>query len=228
MKKVRALFVTHEHGDHIHGVPALSKKFKLPVYITAKTLNEGRVKIDESLIHVFQANETVTIGGLSIKAFPKIHDAADPYSFMVSSQSVNVGVFTDIGISCENVIAHFEQCHAAFLESNYDEGMLEHGSYPLVLKNRIRDGKGHLSNLQALQLFLNHKPAFMTHLFLSHLSEHNNSPKIVKDLFSKIAGHTEIIIASRKKETPVYHIRNLQHHPVRSVGQIHEMQLSLF
>jgi len=228
MKKVKAVFITHEHADHIHGVTVLSKKFKLPVYITAKTLAEGRVKIDESLVRSFQQHEAVRIGGLSITAVRKIHDAVDPYSFIVSSESVNVGIFTDIGISCENVIGHFERCHAAFLEANYDEDMLETGSYPLPLKNRIRDGKGHLSNMQALQLFLNHKPVFMTHLFLSHVSQHNNSPKIVKELFSKIAGHTEVIIASRKKETPLYHIRNLPGHAFKTWGLAQEQQLELF
>jgi len=228
IKMVKAIFITHEHADHIHGVTVLSKKFKLPVYITAKTLAEGRVKIDESLVRSFQQHEAVRIGDLSITAVRKIHDAVDPYSFIVSSDSVNVGIFTDIGISCKNVISHFERCHAAFLEANYDEQMLETGTYPLPLKNRIRDGKGHLSNMQALQLFLNHKPGFMTHLFLSHLSQHNNSPKIVKELFSKIAGHTEVIIASRKKETPLYHIRNLPGHAFRSWGPAKEQQLELF
>lgn len=228
MKKVKAVFITHEHADHIHGAAVLSKKFKLPVYITPKTLTGGRIKLDESLMRSFKPNEAIRIGGISVTAFSKIHDAADPHSFIVSSESVNVGVFTDIGILCENVITHFEKCHAAFLESNYDEEMLEKGSYPVALKNRIRDGKGHLSNMQALRLFLNHKPAFMTHLFLSHLSQNNNSPKIVKELFSKIGGHTEIIVASRKKETALYHIRSLQASSLRTYVQAQELQLSLF
>jgi phosphoribosyl 1,2-cyclic phosphodiesterase len=75
--------------------------------------------------------------------------------------------------------------------------MLHHGDYPPALKERIRGGSGHLSNKQALELFLNHKSPDLTHLFLSHLSEHNNTPELVHDLFSGIAGSTEIIIASR-------------------------------
>jgi phosphoribosyl 1,2-cyclic phosphodiesterase len=100
------------------------------------------------------------------------------------------------------------EVHAAFLESNYDEQMLENGGYPASLKNRIRGGKGHLSNKQAAQLFTKYRPSFMSHLFLSHLSRNNNTPKIVKDLFVPIAGNAEIIIASRDKETRLYHIRN--------------------
>ena len=227
IKKVKAIFVTHEHGDHIHGVPTLSKKHKLPVYITARTLREGKLILDEDLIIPFRPYEPVSIGNLSITAFPKLHDAIDPHSFIVSSESVTVGIFTDIGQACDHVTKHFQKCHAAFLESNYDEEMLEQGTYPLMLKNRIRDGKGHLSNLQALQLFINHKPAFMSHLFLSHLSQNNNAPKIVKELFSKIAGHTKIIIASRKKETLLYQIRNVSGR-AQFANQRGETQLSLF
>jgi phosphoribosyl 1,2-cyclic phosphodiesterase len=209
IRKVKAIFVSHEHGDHIHGVPAISKKFKIPVYITAGTLSDGKLELKEDLVTTFRAYEPVTIGNLSVTAFPKFHDASDPHSFIVAGNTVKVGVFTDIGVPCEHVKKHFEQCHAAFLEANYDEGLLTAGGYPYHLKERIRSDKGHLSNDQAVQLFTDHKPPFMSHLFLSHLSRDNNSPKIVKELFTKVAGKTEIIIASREKETKLYHIRNI-------------------
>ena len=209
IKKVKAIFVSHEHGDHVHGVPALSKKFRIPVYVTYGTFQHSRLNIREDLAINFHGYNPVSIGSLSVTAFPKLHDAADPHSFVVACSDVKVGVFTDIGAPCEHVIAHFHQCHAAFLEANYDESMLNNGSYPVPLKNRIRGGKGHLSNDQALELFATHKPPFMTHLFLSHLSRDNNSPKIVKNAFTKIASGTEIVIASRDKETSLYHIRNI-------------------
>jgi phosphoribosyl 1,2-cyclic phosphodiesterase len=231
VRNVKAIFVTHEHGDHVHGVPTLSKKFKIPVYITRSTLNNGRMEIEERLVVPFRANEPVVIGNLTITGFPKLHDACDPHSFIVTGGSVNVGVFTDIGSACENVKNHFRQCHAAFLEANYDEELLEKGSYPYHLKARIRGGKGHLSNTQAVELFSDHRPPFMSHLFLSHLSHDNNRPKIVQELFKKIAGNTEIIIASRHKETRVYHIRNGARPSLRgfrSHTQMDQLQLSLF
>jgi phosphoribosyl 1,2-cyclic phosphodiesterase len=230
VKNVKAIFVTHEHSDHIYGVSSLSKKYHLPVYITANTFSNGRLKLKDHLNLSFRAYEPVAIGNLVVTPFPKFHDASDPHSFVVSCNGVNIGVFTDIGSPCEHVVRHFELCHAAFLESNYDEVMLETGRYPLYLKNRIRDGKGHLSNKQAMQLFLDHRPPFMTHLFLSHLSRNNNSPKIVKDLFSQIAGTTQIIIAPRNKQTALYHIRNLSGHPARPIRRIDntQMQMSLF
>lgn len=206
MENVKAIFVSHEHSDHITGIPVLAKKYRLPVYITANTLQQGRLLLDRDLVFPFMAYCPVAVGGLSVTAFPKFHDACDPHSFIVTSASVTVGIFTDIGMPCEHVIRHFRQCHAAFLEANYDEEMLLNGSYPHVLKQRIRGGRGHLSNTQALQLVTVHKPAFMSHLLLSHLSKNNNCPKLVHDIFSTHANGTRIIVASRYKETPVYTI----------------------
>jgi phosphoribosyl 1,2-cyclic phosphodiesterase len=208
MKRVKAIFISHEHGDHIAGLRSVIKKYPVPVYITPETMREGKVSLRESLVHTFNPHEPISIGNLMITAFPKYHDASDPHSFVIEHEQVKVGVITDIGIACENVTRYFKQCHAAFLESNYDEHMLETGRYPLMLKNRIRGGKGHISNKQAWQLFNEHAPSFMSHLILSHLSFHNNSPSIVKDLFKQHNRQTEIIIASRKEASEVYHIQN--------------------
>jgi phosphoribosyl 1,2-cyclic phosphodiesterase len=125
---------------------------------------------------------------------------------VISCGSTKVGVFTDIGRACESLIHHFKQCHAAFLEANYDDDMLSKSAYPFFLKRRISGGRGHLSNREALDLFINHKPKFMSHLLLSHLSKDNNCPKLVFDLFHQHADGTEIIVASRDVETNVFTI----------------------
>jgi phosphoribosyl 1,2-cyclic phosphodiesterase len=233
LKKVKAIFVSHEHTDHIYGIPRLSRKHGIPIYITSSTLHHGRLNLKQHLSFHFKAHEPVKIGNLSITAFPIHHDASDPHSFIVTHNDVNVGVFTDIGLACEQVKNNFKQCHAAFLEANYDEVMLHTGSYSIGLKERIRGGKGHLSNKQAAQLFKEYKSPFMSHLFLSHLSEENNSPKIVSELFTKIAGKTEIIVASRYEETQVYHIGSVSGTTAtvlkkKSRGQYSQFQLSLF
>jgi phosphoribosyl 1,2-cyclic phosphodiesterase len=205
MQKVKAIFVSHEHGDHIRGVSVLANKYSLPVYITEATAKHGPILINH-LSRRFKANETIRVGELSVTAFSKQHDAADPHSFIISYNSITVGVITDIGIACDQVIHHFKKCHAAFLESNYDEVMLENGSYPLPLKNRIRGGQGHISNKQALELFINHRPKFMTHLLLSHLSKENNSPQVAASAFAPHANGTKIIVASRYEASEVYTI----------------------
>lgn len=210
MDKVRAIFISHEHSDHIHGLPVIARKYQLPVYITPGTMLGGRLALQESLIRTFQAHESITIGELIVTAFPKLHDASEPHSFIVSCRQVTVGVFTDIGFPCENLIRYFKQCHAAFLEANYDEDMLDRGRYPYFLKNRIRGGKGHLSNRQALELFTSCRPSYMSHLLLSHLSRDNNSPELVLELFKRSAGKTEVVVASRDRETEIYYIRKVE------------------
>jgi phosphoribosyl 1,2-cyclic phosphodiesterase len=196
MNKVKAIFVSHEHGDHIKGVSTLANKYGLQVYITPATAKNGPILI-KHLSKPFKANQPIPVGELIVTPFIKLHDANDPHSFIVSYNGVTVGVFTDIGIPCQQVIHYFKQCHAAFLEANYDDELLENSKYPVHLKNRIKGNHGHLSNAQALELYKVHKPPFMTHLLLSHLSKENNSPQLAAQLFKKHAGSTAIYIASR-------------------------------
>lgn len=206
MQKVKAIFVSHEHTDHIKGIPTLAKKYQLSIYITTATLFHSGFVLDKRLVMPFSANEPIVIGNLAIKAFPKLHDASDPYSFIITCNKIKVGIFTDIGAPCKHVINHFKECHAAFLEANYDDKMLDSGNYPSYLKRRIRGEKGHLSNNQALELFKTHRPGFMSHLLLSHLSKNNNCPDLVQELFKEHADGVEIIVASRFEETAVFHI----------------------
>jgi phosphoribosyl 1,2-cyclic phosphodiesterase len=223
---VKAVFISHEHSDHIFGLQVLAKKYQLPVYITDRTRLNSHIQLAPQVVNTFYPFQPVQVGSVSIYAFPKYHDAADPHSFIVSSGNVNVGIFTDIGRPCNHVIDSFGKCHAVFLESNYDENMLANGRYPYHLKQRIRGGQGHLSNTQALQLYLHHRSASMSHLFLSHLSQQNNTPDIVENLFSAYANNTNIVVTSRFRETQVYEVVGspasvLRSHPV-------PMQLSLF
>lgn len=208
MEHIRAIFVSHEHSDHITGIPALSKKYQIPVYITPETLRYSGIPIEQHLVHHFAAGDTITVGSLAVTCFAKQHDACDPHSFIITDNDVTIGVFTDIGACCQQVITHFNKCHAAFLEANYDDDMLDKGRYPYYLKNRIRGNNGHLSNAQALSLFLQHKSSNLSCLLLSHLSKDNNCPDLVQELFNRHTDNTAIHIASRYRESAVYHIHN--------------------
>ncbi|MCX2574440.1 MBL fold metallo-hydrolase [Pedobacter sandarakinus] len=206
MNSIKAIFISHEHSDHIKGLAVLAKKYKLPVYISTATYKSSRLSIDESQIFNLSHTQKITIGNLEITAFSKFHDAADPYSFTIACCDVRVGVFTDIGAVCDRLISQFKTCHAAFLEANYDVEMLERGAYPYFLKRRITSGYGHLSNKQALELFLNHRPSYMSHLLLSHLSKDNNDPALVEQLFKNVAGKIHVEVASRHQESNVFYI----------------------
>jgi phosphoribosyl 1,2-cyclic phosphodiesterase len=228
MQKVKAVFISHEHTDHTRGLYSLVKKYKLPVYITNDTLKFGGLMLDPGFVRSFSAYDPVRIGELSVLPFPKSHDAADPYSFTVSCNDVKVGVFTDIGIPCEHVTGQFRQCHAAFLEANYDDEMLDTGNYPYFLKKRIRGGQGHLSNSQALELFTAYRSSHLTHLLLSHLSKNNNCPRLVEELFNRYAGNTKIVVASRFEETALYHIQinNCRHSNFYREAAVSQLELS--
>jgi phosphoribosyl 1,2-cyclic phosphodiesterase len=231
MNRVKAIFISHEHSDHIQGVATLVSKYQIPVYFSQATLKKaGFGKIRKFVFH-FTAQQPVMIGNLRITAFQKKHDACDPHSFVVSAAKTNIGVFTDIGEPCDQLIHYFKQCHVAFLESNYDEAMLENGRYPAYLKKRIRGGDGHLSNRQALELYRQHRPDFMSYLLLSHLSKENNSPELVESLFTAFPTDTRIVIASRYQETALYEIAIPETHfqsllpKIKAAGK---QQLSLF
>ncbi len=204
LNKVKAIFITHEHTDHTRGVEVLSRRHQIPVYLTPSTYEKSRLGIAEDFVKPVKAYIPVSIGDLSVTAFPKKHDAVDPHSFTVTYEGITIGVFTDIGVACDDVKRNFRMCSAAFLEANYDEEMLEKGLYPQYLKTRIRGDHGHLSNRQALDLFLAHKSPFMTHLLLSHLSQDNNNPDLLLKLFRKHSNGTHISIASRHEESEVY------------------------
>jgi phosphoribosyl 1,2-cyclic phosphodiesterase len=225
--KLKAIFISHEHSDHIKGVHILAKKYQLPIYATPQTAKASHISSPDNQVIPFNAQEKISIGHLVITAFQKAHDACDPYSFVINHGNVHVGVFTDIGVPCANLINHFKICHAAFLEANYDEDMLNAGNYPYFLKQRIRGGNGHLSNKQALEIFIKYRPAHMSHLFLAHLSKNNNCPQLVENLFKADCNGIQIIVASRDMETPVFSIGGeykSKHLPARQVM----IQQSLF
>ncbi len=211
IEKVKAIFVSHEHNDHINGLSVLSRKYKLPVYITDDTLYNCPVPVQPDLKFSFEHAKTISIGSLQVLPFVKSHDADDPYSFIISHHGVNVGVITDIGYACKEVMHYFSQCHAVFLESNYCPEMLANGIYPPRLQKRISSDRGHLSNHQALELFVNCRAPFLNLLVLSHLSKNNNSRQLVKDIFEPHSGNTEIFIASRYEASPVFSVRGNPH-----------------
>ena len=220
MARVKAVFISHEHTDHIRGVHMLAKKYQIPVYATGATARASNIAGETNPVFFFRSPEKVMIGDLTVTAFSKRHDACDPCSFLINHGEIYVGIFTDIGTPCQNLIEHFKRCHAAFLEANYDEEMLEAGNYPYFLKQRIRGGNGHLSNRQAFDLFRHHRSSCMTHLFLAHLSKNNNCPELVETLFKSDCKDVEIIVASRNEETPLYAIGDKGNTPFNLARQV--------
>ena len=208
LSKLRGVFISHEHSDHIYGIDVLARRQGVEVFMTQKTYAAYGRTINGGSVHFFLPGQKVQLGNLCIHPFLKSHDAAEPCSFSVSSGSRTVAVLTDIGRHCENVVEHLRNADAVFLESNYDDHMLKVGPYPAHMKRRIASDFGHLSNTQAASLTLEHASARLKHVFLSHLSANNNTPELAHRTFMQMLGkrndlRPDVMIASREKESLV-------------------------
>ena len=202
--KIKAVFISHEHSDHMIGARVLGKRLNIPVFLTAKTFNGAYRNQRPDAPRFFQPGHEIQVGEFTVHPFLKNHDASEPCSFRVEYKEKNVGVFTDIGAPCENVTSHLKKCDALFLETNYDEKMLWNGGYPLFLKQRIASGYGHLSNRQAFELLEKHAGENLKCVFLSHLSKENNTPEVAYNEIQPLGTKFEVRLTSRYQAGDIY------------------------
>lgn len=173
-RQLDAILVTHEHSDHSSGVAALSSKFQIPVYLTHGTYSTGRCDgcYEERL---FNCEDTLSIGALSVKAVAVPHDAVEPCQYRLSWGDHSLGVLTDLGSITPHVIDNFRGCRSLLLEFNHDLAMLREGPYPYHLKHRVGGDWGHLNNQQAVDFLRQIDCTRLRHLVVAHVSEKNNS-----------------------------------------------------
>ncbi len=178
-RDMKGILITHEHNDHIAGLGVMARRYGLPIYGTAGTIEAIRHTscvgtIDETLFHEIRPEETFAIGDLSITPLSISHDAADPVAYRVENKERSLAVVTDLGTYDESLVGKLKGLDALLLEANHDLHMLETGIYPYQLKHRIMGDKGHLSNESSGQLLgeLLHD-GFGT-VLLGHLSKENN------------------------------------------------------
>ncbi|HZL10525.1 MAG TPA: MBL fold metallo-hydrolase [Prolixibacteraceae bacterium] len=195
--KIRGVFVSHEHIDHVRGVRVLCKRLGIQTWFSQGTLDALKETERPELCRIFIPGKSVQIGSLTIHSFLKNHDAAEPCSFRIEHDGWHIGVFTDIGEACSQVKHHLRKCHALFLETNYDEKMLWEGFYPSMLKQRVASSHGHLSNDQAFELIRDHAGPELVHVFLSHLSGENNRPELAVSRFQSLTDRFNIRLTSR-------------------------------
>lgn len=203
---IQAVFISHEHIDHIRGARVLAKRLHVPVYFTSKTFYATARSLRPAYTRFFEPGETVVTGDFAVHSFLKNHDASEPCSFRIEHCGINIGVFTDIGEPCGNVVSHLEMCDAVFVESNYDDEMLQTGAYPYRLKQRIASSFGHLSNAQSFELLEKSAGQQLKYVFLSHLSAENNTPELALNAHLPLAEKFEIRLTSRHAATDVFEL----------------------
>ena len=204
--KVKAVFITHEHSDHLSGARVFGNRLHVPIYMTPKTYYGAYKNQRPDYPRFFNPGEIIIVGDFEIHSFLKNHDASEPCSFRVQHGGKNIGVFTDIGEACENVTQHLKLCDGLFLETNYDEKMLWEGSYPWFLKKRVASDVGHLSNKQAFDLLHSHSGENLKCVFLSHISKENNSPEIAHNSMLPLFSRFDVKLTSRYEAGEVYYL----------------------
>jgi len=212
-KDVRAVLVTHEHGDHVSGLGPFVRRHGAPVYATpgthsriARLLNGGEKSV------AVEAGTTFSIGGLTISAFSVSHDCVDPVGYSFTDGEARLAVATDLGVVGRNVRDHLSRADCVVLESNHDERMLLDGPYPWHLKRRILSNVGHLSNEAAAVEIDLLCDGGVSALILAHISRENNCPELAVETASRVLEErgrsgVEVIAAGHDRVTGPVDIR---------------------
>ena len=216
---IKAIFITHEHSDHISGLGPVLRKNPIPVYATADTVSAIWEKtnmnnISPELFHSIRPEEEIEAGELLVRPFSISHDAVDPVCYTVEKQGKRAAVATDMGCFDDTIIRVLGQCDSVLIEANHDINMLQVGPYPYSLKMRILGNKGHLSNTSCADLIKEILHKDLKHLVLGHLSRENNFPQLayrtVLDELEKTETwgtlDTRLMVASRDEPTELLKI----------------------
>lgn len=178
-----AIFITHEHSDHIQGLGVISRKYGIPIYATEGTLTGIRNssslgKIDEGLLNVIKADEKTYIKDLTVHPMRISHDANEPVAYRVLCEKKKISVITDLGTFNEYTIDCLKNSDIIMAEANHDIRMLQVGPYPYYLKQRILSDRGHLSNDSSAKLLTSLLHDNLKAIYLGHLSKENNIPEL--------------------------------------------------
>lgn len=194
---LHAVFITHEHGDHIGCATALARRHRVPLWMSRGTWRAIGEPDLNGLLHFARDGQAIDIGELQLTPFTVAHDAQEPLQLRCSDGARRLGVLTDAGSITPHVLAHLQACDALLLECNHDREMLAASRYPASLKARVGGRLGHLSNDTAAQILAACVHGGLKHLVAAHLSEHNNTPQLARRALAPVcgAGPDDIVVA---------------------------------
>lgn len=183
LSEISAIFVTHEHVDHIAAIRTIAKKYPIPVYATPGTItgiknSDKKHEIPNDLFIPVAIDKETMIGDLRVNPMAISHDALEPCGYRIFCGDKKVGVATDLGCYTDYTVESLKGCDALLLEANHDVRMLQTGPYPYQLKHRILGDKGHLSNEKSAELLNKLLHDNIKGIFLGHLSKENNLPEL--------------------------------------------------
>jgi len=208
LTNISALFLTHEHGDHISGAGVISRKCSIPVYANSGTFAVAETRLGKLFAkNEFETGDTIQIGDLRVRSFRISHDTADPVGFVVSDGNFSVGYCTDTGKVSHLIGRRLADCDAIILEFNHNLQMLKNGPYPLPLQQRVRSSRGHLSNEDGAQFLTNLMGEQLQIAVLAHLSETNNTPELAKKAALDVVsdwGETVLVVAHQECATKLF------------------------
>jgi phosphoribosyl 1,2-cyclic phosphodiesterase len=207
---VDALLISHDHRDHARSLGIFQRRFRVPVYVTPKTLAAAGARCDlgklSDICH-FRRGATLRFDDVRVETIPTPHDAVDGVGFVVDDGQRRLGILTDLGHVFSGLGAVARSLDAVLLESNFDPHMLAGGPYPEFLKRRIRGPGGHLSNLEAAELLGEVGGERLRWACLAHLSEHNNTPELALRAHREIVGAgITLHVASRYQASSVWEV----------------------
>ncbi len=184
-----AVFVTHEHGDHIGSAVGLARRHGLALWMSHGTWRAvGSPSLPGDRLRFARDGEAIAVGDLELQPFTVPHDALEPLQLACTDGHRRLGVLTDTGASTPHLLARLQQCHALVLECNHDRGLLAKSRYPASLKARIGGEYGHLANDSAAQILARCLHPGLRHVVAAHLSRENNSPALAAEVLSAACG----------------------------------------
>ncbi len=175
-----AVFVTHEHGDHVGCALALAERYGLAVWMSRGTWRAIGPAAAPARLSFARDGEALTVGDLEVLPFTVAHDAVEPLQLRCSDGNVALGVLTDLGSITAHMLESIAGCDSLVLECNHDADKLASSRYPASVKSRIGGRFGHLSNATAAEILGRIDGARLTHVVAAHLSRENNSPELVR------------------------------------------------
>lgn len=180
LDRLDGILISHEHTDHVSGLPVLSEEFRATVYLTGATREHLPWHEPLERVEMIRAGEAFPVGEIEVTPFSIPHDAADPVAFAFRAEGMKLALVTDLGYLPALVKEHVRDCDCLIIESNHDLEMLKLGPYPWFVKQRVMSRLGHLSNHSLAEFLSEEFDARPRYLVLAHLSENNNHPEIAR------------------------------------------------